>query len=554
MSSHGFAVNYRRFGSKENLVVGSNNGDADDEMEEDEDMTEAELEQQEEQEELEQVQLPHKHVYFVTDPNMSSWNEGYHAMEPVSWLGKLREKIRRIVEHFIIRLISLLLVLADVIIVIVDLSTNDTNHTSESYKPLEIFSVVIATIFLIELSMRVFALGTFFFKRWLEVLDLVVVLASFILTVVFAAITFEHSYVKLVVAARFIRVLFFIRIVTGKDQLERATRRMISQNKRRYQQDGFDLDLTYVTERVIAMSFPSSGKHKMYRNPISEVARFLDTKHSDHYKVYNLCSERSYDPSIFHNQVERILIDDHNVPRLSQLLYFCHNVREWLDKDPSNVIAVHCKGGKGRTGTAICAWLIASGQFEQAQHSLEYFGVRRTDYSVGKTYQGVQTPSQGRYVGYLEQIFTKLNRRMPPAVTLKLKTIKIDGIGGVGNGDGKDLRLEVIINSSVVCHMSCSEGQPGQIKYFEDLDKLVIAVGETDCPSLTGDIKIKFYSNNPNVPVGYDHCAFYFWFHTSFIENYRLFLRREELDNPHKPKVWKVYKETFAVDITFHQQ
>ena len=25
----------------------------------------------------------------------------------------------------------------------------------------------------------------------------------------------------------------------------------------------------FLTEKVIAMSFPSSGKHKMYRNPIS---------------------------------------------------------------------------------------------------------------------------------------------------------------------------------------------------------------------------------------------------------------------------------------------
>ena len=28
------------------------------------------------------------------------------------------------------------------------------------------------------------------------------------------------------------------------------------------------------------------------------------------------------------------------------------------------------------------------------QQSLEFFGFRRTDYNVGKTFQGVQTPSQ----------------------------------------------------------------------------------------------------------------------------------------------------------------
>ena len=47
----------------------------------------------------------------------------------------------------------------------------------------------------------------------------------------------------------------------------------------------------YILDRVIASSFPSSGSQAIYRNPIEEVARFLDTKHPDHYKVYNLCSK-----------------------------------------------------------------------------------------------------------------------------------------------------------------------------------------------------------------------------------------------------------------------
>ena len=50
---------------------------------------------------------------------------------------------------------------------------------------------------------------------------------------------------------------------------------MVSRNKRRYQSDGFDLDLTYVTDRVIAMSFPSSGQMSLYRNPITVTFKFL---------------------------------------------------------------------------------------------------------------------------------------------------------------------------------------------------------------------------------------------------------------------------------------
>lgn len=34
---------------------------------------------------------------------------------------------------------------------------------------------------------------------------------------------------------------------------------------------------------------------------------------------------------------------------------------------------------------------------------------------------------------------------------------------------------------------------------------------------------------------------------------YRLFLPREELDNPHKPKTWDLYKEDFGVTMYFFE-
>lgn len=109
----------------------------------------------------------------------------------------------------------------------------------------------------------------------------------------------------------------------------------------------------------------------------------------------------------------------------------------------------------------------------------------------------------------------------------------------------------MIINGSTVTTLDLSNSRQGQLQHLRDLDKVVIILYEAESPTLTGDIKMKFYSSNPNVPKEYDQCAFFFWFHTSFIENSRLFLRRGELDNPHKPKTWKTYKENFAVDITF---
>ena len=62
-------------------------------------------------------------------------------------------------------------------------------------------------------------------------------------------------------------------------------RSMVSKKKKRFVEDGFDLDLTYITPRIIAMGFPSSGMEGIYRNPLPEVQRFFAKRHSGHYKV-----------------------------------------------------------------------------------------------------------------------------------------------------------------------------------------------------------------------------------------------------------------------------
>eukprot|EP00050_Salpingoeca_kvevrii_P010121 m.6706 g.6706 ORF g.6706 m.6706 type:complete len:416 (-) comp2647_c0_seq3:668-1915(-) len=269
-------------------------------------------------------------------------------------LVRLRFRVRRIVESIWMRLLSLLLVVIDAIVLLVRLSEMKWKFDDTRDEPLgyQIESYFVIAYFVLEVCCRIFALGPKeFFSRRIEVLDFVIIMLSAVLTFVFA-------FGRIVVVTRLIRIVIIFRLLNENHQLRKATRLLISQNKRRYREDGFDLDLTFVTNRIIAMSYPSSGLTSVYRNPVKEVIRFFNTKYPEHYMLYNLCSERQYDPALFNGRVECFGIDDHNVPTLNAMVAFCENASAFLEADPGNIIAVHCKGGKGRTGTMICALLL----------------------------------------------------------------------------------------------------------------------------------------------------------------------------------------------------
>lgn len=521
---------------------------------------------------------------FIVDPAHSG--EGGR-------LRALQIRIHRFINHIAFRLFTLLVIILDLTLVMLDLSSEEC---ASSTSTLEFISQTIISYFMLELLARVFCLGSEFFRSPVEVVDGLVIVISFIISTSFIAYYSEEcnegkvKYFRLVSAGRILRIIRIIRIlyfmVQQRRHVKAATRQLVSQNKRRYQRDGFDLDLCYITERVIAMSFPSEGLMAVYRNPVEEVARFFNTKHKDHYKIYNLCSERSYDESLFHYNVERIYIDDHNVPKVSEMLKFTEEVRDWMSEDDKNIIAIHCKGGKGRTGTMICTWLIDCEIFDQASDCLDYFGDRRTDLTKGSTFQGVETPSQSRFVNYYTECLKKYGRQLPPKKVLKIKTVKITGIHSVGHGDGTDFTMEIRVDTRVIFECIFKINRRCKVQHFQEEDYLLVSL--ENCPSLDGDVKVMFRSiskvrkkprclrsdcnrvgagdqNSGNhkkrpktgrknyIPIGYDKVPFYFWFHTYFVEGSTLWFPRDELDNPHKSKTHNVFKENFGVELKFEE-
>lgn len=46
-----------------------------------------------------------------------------------------------------------------------------------------------------------------------------------------------------------------------------------------------ELDLLYITERIIAVSYPSAAEEQSFRSNLREVAHMLKSKHGDNYVV-----------------------------------------------------------------------------------------------------------------------------------------------------------------------------------------------------------------------------------------------------------------------------
>lgn len=111
------------------------------------------------------------------------------------------------------------------------------------------------------------------------------------------------------------------------EKLTTAFRKAVSGDRIRYSDGNFDLDLSYITPRIIginnllskllffysnsklhfqnlfkAMSFPAEGLESTWRNSITKVLEMLQSKHGSDFMVWNL-TERAYRYEKFNDQV-----------------------------------------------------------------------------------------------------------------------------------------------------------------------------------------------------------------------------------------------------------
>ena len=176
-------------------------------------------------------------------------------------------------------------------------------------------------------------------------------------------------------------------------------KKKVSKKKRRIQTDEFDLDMSYITERVIGMGFPATGWQTFYRNSLKDLKSFLDKYHGE-YKIYNLCIEkdRIYPKDYWEGKkVGLFPFNDHSPCPIKLILDFCIDLCIYLTAYPKGVAAIHCKAGKGRTGVMIVCYLLFSELFQTSEEALKHYANQRTINN-----KGVTIASQKKYIKYFE--------------------------------------------------------------------------------------------------------------------------------------------------------
>jgi len=222
--------------------------------------------------------------------------------------------------------------------------------------------------------------------------------------------------------------------------------------------------------------------------------------------------------------------DDHNAPPVQLILDFIADAEQFLNQHEDNVIAVHCKAGKGRTGVMVSCLLLHLGVVGTADEAMQYFGEQRT--SDG---HAVMIPSQKRYIRYYERV--KKNG-LPAPRPLILSHIKMVTVPSFDVGGGCDPYLIVMVGKE-----SFKTSPPSShLKREEEVD--------IDC-HVRVDQHAKIILMDYDFHSSDDYMC-HFWVTPEFVDDsLTLILGKDELDGAVKDTRNVHFKPEFQLQLFF---
>ncbi|XP_045683064.1 tensin-3 isoform X1 [Phyllostomus hastatus] len=279
-------------------------------------------------------------------------------------------------------------------------------------------------------------------------------------------------------------------------------------------EDGPALDLTYVTERIIAVSFPAGGSEEAYLHGLQEVTRMLRSKHGDNYLVLNL-SEKRYDLAKLNPKILDVGWPELHAPPLDKVCTICKAQESWLNSDPQHVVVIHCRGGKGRIGVVLSSYMHFTNVSASADQALDRFAMKK--YYDDKV-SALMQPSQKRYVQFLSGLLAgtvKMN-----ASPLFLHFVVLHGTPSFDAGGACRPFLKLYQAMQPVHTSGIYNIGP------DSPSRVCIAIEPAQL--LKGDIMVKCYHKKYRAATR--DAVFRLQFHTGAVQGPRLVFGKEDLD------------------------
>ncbi|XP_029716298.2 cyclin-G-associated kinase [Aedes albopictus] len=165
-----------------------------------------------------------------------------------------------------------------------------------------------------------------------------------------------------------------------------------------------DLDISYITQRILVMPCPSEGIESTYRtNHIEDVKLYLESRYlPTKLSIYNLgprnCPRlpppvRTVEGSFLYSPVPA----SYKAPTLAGLYSLAEDMYGFLNADPKTLIVIQSPdSGKAMAATMVCALLVYSQLVTEPEDAMQIFAVKRTPPNM--------RASELRYLYYLGDI------------------------------------------------------------------------------------------------------------------------------------------------------
>ncbi|KAM6178155.1 tensin-1 [Rhynchocyon petersi] len=283
-------------------------------------------------------------------------------------------------------------------------------------------------------------------------------------------------------------------------------------------EDSCELDLVYITERIIAVSFPSTANEEHFRSNLREVAQMLKSKHGGNYLLFNLSEQRA-DITKLHTKVLEFGWPDLHTPALEKICSVCKAIDTWLNADPHNVVVLHNKGNRGRIGVVIAAYMHYSNISASADQALDRFAMKR--FYEDKIVP-IGQPSQRRYVHYFSGLLSgsiKMNNK-----PLFLHHVIMHGIPNFESKGGCRPFLRI--------YQAMQPVYTSGIYNVQGDSQTSICITIEPGLLLKGDILLKCYHKKFRSPAR--DVIFRVQFHTCAIHDLGLVFGKEDLDDAFK--------------------